>query len=127
MKIYLSGGMRSGWQQRLKKLLRAWLRNMEKNVTYYDPTMHGLDDSPQYTFWDLEHIRKCDLVFAYMERDNPSGIGLALEVGYALGLGKPIILVNESERPYFDIVENAASVTTDNFEKGVFLLQRMLL
>jgi len=40
-------------------------------------------------------IRECDIVFAYLEASNPVIINIALELGFAKGLGKVTILVNE--------------------------------
>ena len=79
MKIYLSGGMHSGWQKTVKDRL---------HMTIYDPRDHQFSHPQSYTAWDRLAIQKCDLVLAYMENDNPSGIGMALEVGYARALNK---------------------------------------
>ncbi|KKK63850.1 hypothetical protein LCGC14_2990150, partial [marine sediment metagenome] len=44
-------------------------------VEWYNPLTHGLTRPQDYTIWDLEHIRLCDVVFAYMEASNPCGLG----------------------------------------------------
>ena len=69
MKVYLSGGMRSGWQDKVI----AECPGLE----FIDPRDHGLHSSMEY----MLSVRRCDILFAYLEKDNPSGLGLALEVG----------------------------------------------
>ena len=87
MKIYLAGGMKSGWQEKVKAI--------GPEARYLDPCTHGLQDEHQYTAWDLHAIRACDVLLAYFEADNPSGYGLSLEAGYAHALGKTVVLVDE--------------------------------
>lgn len=87
MKIYVAGGMKSGWGARVAACLPGH--------TIFDPASHGLQDERDYTRWDLEHVAKADIVLAYMESDNPSGVGMALEVGYARALGKTILFVDQ--------------------------------
>lgn len=82
MKIYLAGGMKSEWQDRV---IAA-----HPDIDFMDPRTHGLADEEDYTRWDLNAIRSSGLVFAYMDADNPSGFGLNLEVGYAYALGIPV-------------------------------------
>jgi len=88
MKIYLAGGMKSGWQEKVKSVGPAEAR-------YLDPCHHYLQDERQYTAWDLYAIRACDVLFVYFEANNPSGYGLSLEVGFAHALSKTIVLVDE--------------------------------
>jgi len=76
--------------------------------------------------WDLLGIDSCHVVFAYMERMNPSGIGLALEIGYARATGKVIILVNERLDKYFDMVRHSSTIYTDSFGRGVKLLKSLV-
>jgi len=65
------------------------------------------------------------MVFAYLEADNPSGAGLCCEVGYAMALGKTVILVNEKDDRYIKFVESLADAVFDNLEDGIKFLQRM--
>ena len=117
MNVYCSGGMKSGWQDKLifnTKLI---------NHIFFNPAKHGLDKPEQYTIWDLEKIKQCDIVFAYIELNNPSGIGLSLEIGYALALGKTVILVDEKHDPKMEIVRQSVSIVFMSLEEGIeFLL-----
>ncbi len=89
-----------------------------------------LDDSKEYANWDMFYVGKCDILFAYMQELNPSGIGLSLEVGYAKALNKLIILVDEKSKAdtnfskYFALVRENSSIIFDNLEDGIgFLLK----
>lgn len=86
MKVYLAGGMKDGWQDRVIPLLPKW--------TIFDPRLHGLEHPADYTRWDLEHVREADVILAYMDPANPSGFGMSVELGYASALGKRIIFVD---------------------------------
>ena len=73
-KIYLAGGFRSGWQAGVIKQLPGYI--------FLDPSQHNIKDPKEYTIWDLEAIRQCDIVLANMEPTNPGGYSLALEIGF---------------------------------------------
>jgi len=75
-----------------------------------------------YTTWDLHGVATAEVIFAYMEKDNPSGYGLSLEIGYALGKGKLVIFVNESTNKHLPIVEEASSVLFKSLEEGLYFL-----
>ena len=121
MKVYLSGGMESGWQ--------ALVKDRCDEIEYLDPSRHGLSNPREYTIWDLEHIKQCDIVFAYMESTNPSGIGLTLEIGYAKALNKTIILVDEKScvdsefEKRFRIVRCSADIVFNTLEDGIEFLK----
>lgn len=102
LRVYLSGGFHSGWQDKVIEAVNQqvavefYSHHLHRaEVEFYDPRTSGLEFPRDYTAWDLQHLRMCDAVFAYMEASNPCGLGIALEVGYAKGLGKAVILVDE--------------------------------
>lgn len=117
MKIYLAGGMRSEWRSLVKENCKQGL--------YFDPTSHHENNPDAYTLWDLAAIDGCDILFGYLAEDNPSGIGLALEIGYAKALDKTIIFVCQKDDKYFDIVKSASDVVFDSLEEGIHLLINM--
>lgn len=123
-KIYLAGGMKQQWRHRIMAF---------SNAVFFNPASHGLENPKCYTVWDLHHIKNCDVFFGYMEKDNPSGIGLALEVGYAKALGKTIILVdetittkNEHFSKYYPIVRESADVVFKNLADGIDFLKTFI-
>lgn len=118
LKVYFAGGMASNWQHQLTE-------HFGNKFIYYNPSDHKLADSTQYTVWDLFFVQKSDILFAYMESNNPSGYGLTLEVGFAKALNKTIILVDERSSHdaafanRFKIVRESASVVFDSLEHGM--------
>ncbi len=121
MKVYLAGGMKSWWRSIVKK-------SFDPTFEFLDPCNHELSEPSSYTFWDMQAVKHCDLLFGYFEKDNPSGIGLSCEIGYALGLGKPVILVNDQpENKYFLFVENAGVVKVSSLEEAIRLVKKLYL
>lgn len=119
MKVYLAGGFRSGWQDKVMKAAP---------IAYYlDPSQSELTDPKEYTKWDLDALDRCDVVFAYMEGDNPGGYALSLEVGYAKALGKIIIFINEKNEiaKYMAMVEESASFVYTNIIDGAAKLREL--
>lgn len=112
--IYLAGGFRSGWQAKAKVFLL--------DFELIDPSLHNLEDPKEYTEWDLNAVRKSDIVLANMESTNPGGYALALEVGFAKALSKYIVLVDQIEDPkvdrYFEMVRQVADVVVNDLESA---------
>lgn len=132
-RIYLAGGMRSGWQQRLMTAIRE---KYKEAIIFLDPCAGHCAEEVAYTNWDLTAVETCDIIFAYLEKDNPGGHGLALEVGFAVGMAnagaprKHIIFVNEpghvADR-YMGMTRVCSDVVVDSFEKGVIALEDHLI
>jgi len=87
MIIYLAGGMKDGWQDKVAPLLVGH--------ELLDPRSWSTPDPVVYTARDLEAVRKCDCVLVHMSSSNPSGFGLSVELGYAYALGKKIVFCDE--------------------------------
>lgn len=113
--IYLAGDMRSGWQD-------AFAAMLPPQICVKDPSKHGLKVPAEYTKWDLDAVRDSQLVVAYMGPHNPSGYGMALEIGYAHALGRPIIFVDcmgtDWRSEYFGMVRSVASEIVGSFEEA---------
>ena len=120
-KVYLSGGSHSGWQDKVISECPGF--------EFYDPRTHGMESPNHYKVWDLSHIKMSDILFAVMDRENPSGYGIALEVGYAEGLRKTVIVVDEKSRSneefkkYFAIVKETADVYFQSLDEGIAFLK----
>ena len=91
MKVYLAGGQKSGWQDRVKEYV--------PNNQYFDPRKDA-DQRFAYRFVqkDIELLQSSDLVFAYFEVGNPSGLGLAFEIGQAVACNIPVWYIDEHDR-----------------------------
>lgn len=122
MKVYLAGGMHNTW--RTTVLNECWHKC---SAEFLDPTTHSLTNEDEYTAWDLLNIKQSDIVFAYMDNENPSGYGLCVEVGYAKALGKTIILVidylDNLRDQYFGMVRSCADVVVNNLDDGINLIK----
>ncbi len=87
MKAYLAGGLKTDWQARVMSAV--------PQAEYLNPMDIQHLPLNEVVEQELGWLRECDMVFAYMEKDNPSGIGLAAEIGFATALGKLVIFVDE--------------------------------
>lgn len=87
MIIYLAGGMKDGWQDRIAPLLAGH--------ELLDPRSWSDPDPAVYTERDLDAIRRADGIFVHMSSANPSGFGLSVELGFAYALGKKIVFCDE--------------------------------
>ena len=123
MKVYLSGGMRSGWMGRAEGLLET-----EQKVNIISPKKHGLKSPDEYSLYDTWAVAQSDVVLAYMEETNPSGWGLALEIGIAVGRGIPVVFVqDELEEPrgrYFALIRHSVTQAND-LESACALIRKM--
>ena len=122
LKIFLSGGFKSNWQSVI-------IEEFNDDFIFFNPKEHGLDNPDQYVTWDVHFVKECDIFFAYIEETNPSGYGLAFELGLAYGLNKTIILVDEKSPKednfdkYFKITHRPASIVFNNFQDGIKFLK----
>ena len=123
MKVYLAGGMKSGWQEKVKV--------DGPGAQYLDPSTHYLQNEREYTAWDLHAIHASDVLFVYFEADNPSGYGLSLEVGFAHALGKTIILVDEKSAAdsvmgqRLGMLRTVADVVFTDLDSGIGFLHNL--
>lgn len=119
MTVYLSGGMQSNWREEVFAACPT--------LSFVSPQSHGLDVPGEYTAWDLLGVRHGHVLFAYLEADNASGIGLSLEVGYAKALNKLIIFVDEKPRTnsHLDIVRATADVCFGTLAEGIRYLRSL--
>jgi nucleoside 2-deoxyribosyltransferase len=124
VKVYLAGGMRSGWQNLVKS---------QTNLSFFDPRNKETNtflSINEIGTCDLFYIQQSDIVLAYMEATNPSGIGLAAELGYAKGLGKTVILCIEPNNhhikdKYLGFLRSVSHVVYTNLDDGILFLKNM--
>lgn len=118
MKIYLAGGMKGDWQDRIIQ--------GAPGHTYFDPREHSYEKDPSvYTELDLKMIDQCDWVLCYMDNSNPGGYNMCFEAGYACAKHMMIIYVCEdtSERQrYFGMLKSSSSFFFDSIEKVIQFL-----
>lgn len=125
-KVFLSGGFKSGWQS-------VVIQELGDQFTFFNPQTHGLNHHYEYTTWDIHFVRECDILFAHMEDTNPSGYGLAFELGIAHALNKTIILVDQKSpndpvfARYYRILHKPAGVVFSNLSDGINYLKTFSL
>lgn len=117
--VYLAGGMRSGWQDKVMAALPG--------VLFIDPRKNGCDHEDAYTAYDLTGVERCDIVFGFIEKDNPGGQGLGVEFGAGVVMGRHLIYVEEEGNPssrYFGMVRAISDSIYTSFEDGLRELAR---
>lgn len=115
--------MRSEWREKIK--------NECKEFVFFCPKDKEVSQEmivEEYGTWDLHYIKQCDIMFCYMEKTNPSGIGLACEMGFGYGIGKTIILILEEENEfinstYLAFLKKVSHVCFSNFQDAVKYLK----
>jgi len=94
-KIYLAGGF-CNWRDKVANIIDncIWLdpRNAQDPLT-----------GKNFQNWfemEVEMLKECDAVIAYISFKNLSGYGSTWEMGVAYALNKPYILINEKDNEY---------------------------
>lgn len=138
-KVYLAGGFYAdNWQGKVRTTLFPEINT--NKVFFFDPKekernlsgdKSSLFKEPKaYTFWDINAINKSDIIFIYIDKGNPA-LGTLVELGYAKGKGKTVILVVESNHEihkdrYFDFGKALADVNFPSLEDGINFLKTLL-
>lgn len=129
IKVYLAGGFYAdNWQDKVIRSFPNMLTN-KISVSFYNPKTKERNEDNEivrkafsnpkaYTTWDLKAIDLSDYVFAYIDRTNPA-VGVIAEIGYAVGMGKKVVLVTDTEDEtsyhkdrYFDFIRNMPNVVS---------------
>jgi nucleoside 2-deoxyribosyltransferase len=119
MIVYLAGGFKSGWQDKVINHLSF------KDIQFFDPRTNESDVKSFYPR-DIAALKTCDVVFAYLETSNPGGMNMAFELGYAAALGKRIIFVNERTDRYMDMLIAASWRYTADLGEAIAALEGCL-
>lgn len=131
--VYLAGGFKSNWANDVRESLEGYpIRFIDPKTKEFKNGERVTMDVNEYGKWDLHFIRQSDIVFVFVERDNPSCIGLACEAGYAKGLGKTVITVLKkgnlhTEDRYLSFITQVSDITFENFSDGVDYLKSFCL
>lgn len=124
---YLAGGFNSDWAITVKNSCPELSFINPKNKEYKNGERISMNVN-EYGVWDLHHIKHCDIVFVYVENDNPSCIGLSCEAGYAKGAGKTVITVLEPnnrfiKENYLSFIKVVSDIVFDNLNDGINYLK----
>jgi len=133
MNVYLAGGMRSNWQDKVMAAV--------PEGEYLDPRSHGLFDEAAYTAWDIQAVMDAKIVYCCLEADDPSGYGAVFEMGIKLGMrlalgaeadALPVIFVDEMSPAdqrrarYLGMMRQSATFYTHSREEGYAELRRLI-
>ena len=139
--IYLAGNTHELWREELKEMVFGGERDISE-LTFLEPfqSPEGRNFFPavegtsplspgEYTTRDLLFIDKADLVFAYLHpySEYSRHVGTSAEVGYARGLNKRIIIVDEFGEESFEFLKQMADVVFENLGKGATYLRMLAL
>ena len=126
-KIYLAGGFNSNWRELVSNCCDnfEWINPKTKEFKNGERVTMSVNE---YGKWDLHFIKQCDITFVYVERSNPSCIGLCCEAGFAKGLGKTVITVLEQNHNtikdgYLSFITQISDITFDTIEEGIIYLK----
>ena len=124
IRIYLSGHMHNNWREKVIDNIK------DEHVSFLLPFKgNQKTDERHFAIRDKLALHKADIVFAYIQDTpdykSPRYFGLGLELGYAAGLNKVIILVNELKGKIesFDFAVPFATASTSDFQEGIELLK----
>lgn len=144
MRIYLAGGFYADdWQKKVINEVEKSVCGKEHlidRVKFFNPKTKGfrepekyesaLNEPSVYTNLDLFAIEKSDVVFAYIDKNNPA-VGVIAEVGYSVASGKKVILVIEKDHVYFkdryfDFLRSMKTLNASNLQDGIYILLALL-
>ncbi|MFD9628626.1 nucleoside 2-deoxyribosyltransferase [Peribacillus muralis] len=102
-KIYLASPFFSPEQLQLVETAEQILRKQGHNV--FSPRENQVDGLEYGTIpWrtavfgnDIKHVQWADYVVAIVAEGNYSDSGTAMEIGYAYGIAKPVIVINPTK------------------------------
>lgn len=75
--IYLAGGMKSGWQDKVMKACRDLIS--QGLVEFFDPRQNPKEPE-KYRAIDKENWEEADIVFGYAESSNPALFAMCIEL-----------------------------------------------
>jgi nucleoside 2-deoxyribosyltransferase len=118
MKVFLSGGTRNAWHDRVKAAFPVH--------EFFDPRTLARLDMRTIAETERRWLDECDVLFFYLEQDNPSGLGSAFEVGYSVANSKPVVFVDERRNSHTEWLGIHCNYVEFELEAGIRTLGRLL-
>jgi len=75
--VYLAGGMKSGWQDKVKEACHDLI--IEGVVSFFDPRDNPKEPE-KYRLIDKEKWEEADIIFGYAESSNPALFAMCIEL-----------------------------------------------
>ncbi|MHB9019786.1 MAG: hypothetical protein ACYC3G_02875 [Minisyncoccota bacterium] len=125
--VYLAGGMKSGWQDKVKEACYDLIIGGE--VEFFDPREGKIKDPDIYVPRDIAAANESDIVFGCAEEDNPGLYALSAEMAWIKRQNGIVILVNLLKKDgdknrYFRFVPKFCQAhETENMEEAISILR----
>lgn len=122
--VYLAGGFHSDWRKEVRIKTEQFLG--ESLFDFISPEAKPDKHYSEYATWDIHWLKQADIVFAYLDKNNPSGYGTAAELGYAKALNKTVIFVLEpghEKDKYLQFLKQFADMVFTTLEEGMEFLK----
>ena len=91
MRVFLSGGTRGDWQDKVKAAFP------DGEHSFFDPRTLRHLELREIAATERSWLDQCDVLFFYLEASNPSGLGSAFEVGFCTAKGIPVVFIDEKQ------------------------------
>ena len=115
---YMQQGARYDWRAEL--VLRC------RDVEWLHPDPFATD-ARIFALRDWLLVKRCDVLFAYVNTNEASNLGTMLEIGIAFALSKPIIMVDKSpENKSLDMAREYAGYVCFELTDGIKCLKGLL-
>jgi SAM-dependent methyltransferase len=118
MRVFLSGDTRGEWQ--------SVLMNRFPTHEFFDPRTLSEEPPSVMARKELEWIDQADIIFAYLNKENPYGFGTSFEIGYSVATRKAIIYVDEKQVSSSKWIAEHPVLAFDSLDAGVEKLAEML-
>jgi nucleoside 2-deoxyribosyltransferase len=118
MRVFLSGGTRGSWQDRVKSEF--------KNVEFFDPRSLRGQSMSIIAATERSWLDLSDCLFFYFEESNPSGLGSAFEVGYCAAKGIPVLFIDEKRTQHTEWLGVHCHSIFHTLEDGIRALQDLI-
>jgi len=118
MNVFLSGGTHNAWHDVVKAAF--------PDHYFFDPRTLASLDMRTIAETERRWLDECDVIFFYLERDNPSGLGSAFEVGYCVANSRPVIFVDERRNSHTEWLGIHCDHVAFDLDTGLDLLRKIL-
>lgn len=134
--VYLAGGMKSGWQDKVITAFEDLIR--EGVVAFFDPRKNPKEPE-KYRPIDKENWEQADIVFGYAESSNPALFAMCIEITGGFynkartifvddlkpeSLETPEKIEEEKRRQrYLGFIETVSHKKTTSLEEGMSVLE----
>lgn len=118
MKVFLSGDTRSDWQSDVMRRFPGH--------SFFDPRTLSNKPYKEMAETELAWVDQSDIVFAYLNKNNPYGYGTSFEIGYSVANKKIVIYVDEKQVSSSKWVSEHPVYSFDTLDKGIAKLEELL-